>query len=546
MEILHKHDLYTIPVSSENKKGREDGVTPLIIVFDNIDHMEIEHTNHTFPKTIFDVISNYRMLLYEIFSCKDLPVTTCLLCLRDANFALVNRQIEEISGNYILQFISTGLEKVFQKRIEHVKKSTNDRVRSYLLSYFFEDDVDYTNEHFLPLFNCNYRKMVKFIENFTVNGHEQIIDQLILEKEQYKEDEDRKKKYIHRVRGYIYYFMIEYLRRNDYLNNILLLDDTYIPPIGTITHGKMNAGRILLTIIHNKSKYYYDAPKAGYNIPVKLYDLYRSYRKIFTNDEKGEYFFQCLSALFLCHTDNHCHLITFNNKEVFKSKEYNNFKSESELLKKAEQNDNSAIIKLNKIELIPNPAGYTYLNSIMRHYEFFSLKAKNRKPLFACMNLQGDKLMPEFMQNIENTYRETEACIDDLKKFIDNYPGEIAAFERSDYCFKLWEQNKNNPDSKPRLYLVRIIDTHINYIDSLRAYILETDVLKEKYKNKRGESGLSDFIQSVNNQLIEYLEKYVKLLENVSTAKDLMDLFNRNLIDIKRTSQYYIYIYTGQ
>ncbi|MDR2119779.1 MAG: hypothetical protein LBP64_02730 [Tannerella sp.] len=536
---LLKDYFHYIPAENDTKS--------LFIVFDNIDHMEIEHTNHTFPKRAFDVVTDYLMLTRSIVkkeeSDNNLPKIRYMFCLRDANFALVNRQIAEISENKSFPFKPNQLEKVINKRIKISIKSIIDRVREYLLSYFFEKDVEYTEAHFLPLFNFDYRKMIQFIENFTTNGYEQIILHLIQYDEQYKEDRDKYKKHIHRVRGYIYYFIIGHLRKNDYLKTNLLLDDTFIPAEGQLENGKMNAGRILLTIIYNKSRFYYfaDDDETEYNIPVPLYDLYVSYKQIFTNDATGGYFFKCLSNLYLCHTENYCHLITFNNKEVFKSIE-NNFETELEWLREAKQNENFAQTKLNKIELILNPSGYTYLNEIMRHYEFFSIKAGNKKPLFACMSLSWDKknkeFEPEFITNIRKTYVETEKCVNELKAFIDNYKGGIERFERSDYCFKLWNANENNSaDSQPRLYLIRIIDTHIEYIDSLRLYILSTDILKEKYEEvmqgKEEEEG-SNAIKQVNGKLIEYLDNYIKLLVGVGTAKKLMDFFNANLTEIRQ------------
>ncbi|MDR3287047.1 MAG: hypothetical protein LBT27_06365 [Prevotellaceae bacterium] len=517
--------------------------SPLLLVFDNIDHMEIEYSNQEFPTKINDVVHYYKQLQPTLGLSNSLAIN-CLFCLRDANFELVNMQITEISGKKAVLFNPNDLERVFQERMKKFANKTATDERQQLLHYLFERDIDYTKTHFLPLFNFNYRKMVEFIQLFTINGNSKIIRQLLQQLEQQFENlkhQDKRDEHIIRVRGTIYYFLIEHLKTNNYLKDTLLLDDRYIKREGSLENdelendecGKMNAGRMLLTLIHNKSKYTLSNVEGdGYNEPVGLYYLYESYKKIFINDTKGVYFFECLLALYLCHLKNYSHLITFWGKPIFFILGNENFKDESKLLEKATKNDATAKKDLNEITIRLNSSGFTYLNEIMRHYEFFSLKAKNKKSLFTCMKLYED--VPEFISNIQKTYEETLTGINDLKKFIKQYSGGVEEFEKSEYCFKLYEPDKYNPDdSKPRLYLVRIIDTHISYIDSLRAYILETDVLRDKYKEKRGEDGLSKFMQTVNNQLIEYIEKYVEMLDGVSTAKKLMEFFKENLTKIK-------------
>ncbi|MDR1338819.1 MAG: hypothetical protein LBK58_02010 [Prevotellaceae bacterium] len=517
------------------KNNLEQNVSiPLLLVFDNIDHMEIESNNHNFPVQIESVVTNCMLWLKNHNSISPITMAnsiSCIFCLRDANFALVNRALAEIIQKYDYSFYPSELDKIFKRRCEMAKNTAND-VRKNLLDYFFYEDNDYTRNHFLPLFNFNYRKLIEFVEHFNVNGYLHIIEKL---------PEIWDNKIV--IRRIIYYLLIRHLRNNDYLKLPLLLDGINVPE-GKVEHGEMNAARIILTIIHNISQFYItEKGEVGYYASVSLYELYEKYSKIFTKDnENGLYFFQCLSTLFLCHKDNFCHLITLLNKELFTDNLGENFKEEMKSLEKI-NHDLEAKYSLAKIKLQINPSGFIYLNDIMRHYEFFSMKIGNKEPLFTCMDLEKREgvLLPTFLENIKNTYQRTKRCVDLLKEFIQNFHSGIEGFERSNYCFKLYEPDDANPDDykeNPRLYLVRIIDTHIRYIDNLRGYILKTNILRKKYRESKRTDKMTerDFMKIVNDKIVEYIEQYILMLQGIKEKKSLFDFFIVNLQNIKNTS----------
>jgi GTPase SAR1 family protein len=498
---------------------------PLLLVFDNIDHMEIESNNHNFPRQIKDVINSVRSINSTY------PIISCIFCLRDANFALANKALKEVIQKYDFPFYPSELDKIFEQRCKIANSAIVDD-RKNLLDYFFIIDNEYTKDHFIPLFNFNYRKLIEFVEQFNVNGHLDIIKKL---------PNLWNDKIV--VRGIIYYLIIKHIRNNDYLKQTILSDDINVPNIARVDNGEMNAARIILTLIHNRSEFYITNGEVGYDEPVPLYDLYKSYKEIFKYDTDGTYFFQCMSAMFLCHNNNFCHLITFIDKEIFKNEE--NFEEELKHLRTINENESDSYkseLALNRIKIQINPSGFIYLNEIMRHYEFFSIKAGNKEPLYTYLNLdvKKDKIIPVFFKNIEKTYQKTKRCIDSLKQFVKHFPGGVDGFERSEYCFKLFEPDETNPDDdkeNPRLYLMRIIDTHINYIDNFRAYILENNIFKNMYITLRRDDMPSErhFMEMVNSKIVDYLEKYVEMLNDISEKKDLYDFFLRNIQKIRTT-----------
>ena len=85
---------------------------PLILAFDNIDHMEIESHNCEFPKKIKRSIDSCSSIIKHEIQLH------CIFCLRDANFSLVNRQLEEIVNSKNIPFSSAEHDKIFEKRIE--------------------------------------------------------------------------------------------------------------------------------------------------------------------------------------------------------------------------------------------------------------------------------------------------------------------------------------------------------------------------------------------------------------------------------------------
>ena len=337
---------------------------------------------------------------------------------------------------------------------------------------------------------------------------------------------------IHGARGIIFFFLIKLLKSKDYLKQTLLIDDKNIPEEGKVEIGSLNPSRLLLTILHNINKSNLDIDSHAVEFQIldrraPLYELYCEYIKLFTKDTKGDQFFHILTSLFLCHRNNFSHLISFTNKEVYNENSFNN---EKQMLKTAKSkndlNAKKAKEKLNKIEIQINPSGFSYLNVIIKHYEFFSfIKAHNKKPLFCYLNLDKNN-KPEFLKKIDKTFLKAKECIEELNDFIK--AENISAFQTSNYCFKKYQSEEDEGDGevegKPRLYLVRIIHTHVNYIDTLRYCVLELDIMKSAFLDK----GITE-----KEYLFNRIKINLYLLDKISNYVNLLPEFNIKYTDAK-------------
>jgi hypothetical protein len=491
---------------------------PLILAFDNIDHIEIESFNCDFPKIIKKAIDSCKYILDNMEKTK--AQIHCIFCLRDANFSLVNRQLEEIVNVIKIPIDPIRHEIVMSKRIEIAKVNgvkIDEHHEKIIDVLFYENKKhssakisEYTRQNFLPLFNFNYRKLIEFI--FDINRSPLLEDSTLNYIIKLSEDS----KSIHGARGIIYFWLIDYLRNKDYLKQTLLLDDQNIPEIGKANKGRINPARMLLTIIHNMNRFSLDTKYQKHYISnyVHLYDLFEKYTKIFTKDVEGKHFFYLLKSLFLCFKNNCSHLISFVNKEVFRE---DAFDSEIKLLSQAKSGNIELIEaknELNKIELRINPSGFIYLYHIMRHFEFFSLiRAHNSKPLFCHFSFKKDGV-PEFMEVIESTFIKVKEGINELSEFGTDW--NVEEFLSSEYCFKIYEHEGDDELDMigvPRLYLIRIIHTLVRYIDILRYCVLERDFMKEEYV-KIGclEDDYQSFKASINEDLLKKISEHIDLL----------------------------------
>ncbi len=498
---LHHPNLF-----NEIANTKINSKAPLIIVFDNIDHIEIEHHNSDFPKNINIITHNIKQVISRLKIETNKAIVN-IFCLRDANCAIINRQLADINIRKEFYFIPVlDFTEILNKRLNIALKYNvqlnEDQI--HFLKYIFKSD--YTKKSFLPLFNFNIRKISEFFSDLVYQTRSTFVSDI-------KKLSDIPQT-INGARGIIYYLLIQNLLNKDYLKRQLFLEDGNL--VGGEDGGHVNPARILLTNLHNLSKFNMDEFATNIHVnPVGLYSLYECYNEIFKNHDKQ--FFDIISDLFLFHKENWCHLITFMNKQVFSRLD---FEEERKKINRIRQSKEDDIIKeLNDIKLHINPSGFIYLRDIMKHYEFFSLRANNKKPLFSCTKLnydsKKDKFIPEFIENIDKTFTLLNKCIDSLVKF--TLSDIIPNFEKSVHCFRLFTLEEDNEadyvEGKPgRLYLIRIIDTHIRYIDTLRYYVINGNLYNSYYENVEDNPLFNNYKVFVNKELVKRIEKYVELL----------------------------------
>ena len=505
---------------------------PLLVVFDNIDHVEIEHQNSKFPQFIESLYQKVKQAIRKICDSKVNITIHFIFCLRDANCSLINRQLADSTTRYMVEFTPLNIEAdMFSKRLSIASKNDIrlDREQCEFMHYVLKDE--YTKKSFQPLFNFNIRKLAEFLCGVIEDSETTYIEKIkILSKN---------KRTRNASRGIEYFLIIRHLLNNDYLKQRLFLSDGSIN--GGTKGGQINPVRILLTNILNMSRYSLDVyTRTAQSNPVGLYSLFCSFNEVI--EGKTDLYFEILTNLFLFHKENWCHLITFSNKQVFSEKDFASEKITLEKLFGQQMGNNiSDQQRLDRIKIRLNPSGFAYLRDIVRHYEFFSLRANNPKPLFCSLdhNCKGNYIEFEFISNITRTFRLVRECIEHLIDFLNHLNNtESDDFSSSSHCFRIYNdddrlENDSYDKKRPGLHSIRIIDTHISYIDTFRRFILND----ESYWTDLEVSNIMSIRVDINKELIDILEEYVSFLIKINKGGDytlnLCTIFEANINYIK-------------
>ena len=501
---------------------------PLLLILDNIDHIDIEPYNSHFPANVEHTFSNLKKY-YNNTPKSSLVKIHFLFSLRDANCTLINRQLGDVFLRHKIFFRPLeNINAILRRRISiSIQKGIHFTNEQEVLIDFILND-EYTNKVFLPLFNYNYRKFALLLCEFLQDYNNEIISE-IKQLLSIKETKNG-------ARGIVFYLIITYLFTNDYLEERLFLDQG--EKVSGENGGNVNPARILLTNLHNLSKFSFDKfSKTPHVNPVGIYTLYKTFSEIFKSH--NELFFSIISELFLFHKGNWCHLLTFVDKQVFS---INSFEKEKELLRLAENNDIDAINKLENVKLHINPSGFIYLRDIIKNYEFFSIRAGNSKPLFSSLDYRivDDRVEFDFLKNIDATFELTEKCVDGLIKFIGS--GIVKDFENTNHCFRTYHIEDDfmedfYENQIGRLYLVRIIDTHIQYIDTLKRFLMDyNSTYSRLFENQDNIVNFRNIKVKINKELTQRIEKYLNLLQkNKGSIKvnKLIMLYLDNLYKIK-------------
>jgi hypothetical protein len=496
---------------------------PFLLIYDDIDHIRIEHFNREFPNFIDETYHKLRELLRNLAEAENPnQYASFLFCLRDANCPIMNRQLP-VNVRCEVEFKPSNIgDRILLERLAIAKKEQFylANQRTDFLEYVFKDP--YTKDVFSPLFNFNIRKLGEFFDNLTIDYDvDQLYLPLILDLKNYPQG-------VVGSRGIEYHLVIKYLFTQNYLSTGLLFRDEAIGQQG----GNVNPARMILTNLHNINMFALEnRSKKVRADPAPLSDLYELYRQIFRSDEHKKKFFKIITELFAFHQRNWCHLLSFDGKHISSLQDF------QDEIQNAIADDIDALAY---ITLKLTPAGFTYLNNIMRHYEFFSIiRAKHGRPLFANtkVDYRTGRIRLDALNEMKETFKAAKHCVEHLDGFLNHVEddGIVKNFESTAHCFRIhsYEEAFRTRGRYPhsRLYSVRIIDTHIRYIDSYRCYILNNHNhiknLDPKHK------------QVINKDIVEIIDNYVSILKKSSylsrkpRVQDLISVFEANMAKIK-------------
>ena len=155
------------------------------------------------------------------------------------------------------------------------------------------------------------------------------------------------------------------------------------------------------------------------------------------------------------------------------------------------------ISNLNRIRVKATPAGYMYLRRISTHYELFSIKQNSEAvPLFS-----SSLAANEYLQVLSDVWEGvTKPCLDELAAVLKSSKGDLFT-KNGDFC--LPAENGRRIDS----FYVRIIHTHLRYIDNYRRYLMTSKITENLPRAE------------INRKLIEQQKKYIEHLKDMYIAK---------------------------
>jgi len=381
-----------------------------------------------------------------------------------------------------------------EKRIEiakNIDRQHNDAFN--FLNSFFNDKR--FKDIFSPLFNYNIRKLAQNFTSFYNDPNISIVKEFFSIGDNINKSSINSltSSYKNGLRGVFYATIIKALLEKDNLKPALIYEageEIGIVDIdGTRYSIKINPARIILTIIHSFTNYTDEEKNKRIEFPG-VGQIYDEFVKMFKEEKYVDVFFDALTQLFLLYEKNWCHLISFRNKQI-----YNNtaFDREKALLKEEIKRGGKNFNSLNEIKIQINQSAHIYLTKISVHYEFYSMRQKNNKPLFL---LATDK--NGCLNNIDSVWNIVEPCLSSLIYYLKIT--DIDDFEETKLCL-----NDHDEKSRKKSMAFRIIHTHLRYIDDFRKYVY----FRNQHHN----------FANINKEIINRQKKYIDKLNELCDVR---------------------------
>lgn len=495
-----------------------------IIYFDNLDAMDIEFISARFSEQFDRLYNNFLKLGQEFFKEEFGKAIYCkkqlrfVFALRDANSAEVNAHIKDLKSPSIgkIEFSLSSLGKrILSKRLDFAvrvchRDACKPKIRR-VLENLIQDE--YTKRVFLPLFNFDYRKLIRFIIGFAESTEDQIPELNLKTYNQVYQARQHASRY--GARGILFYGFIRGLWESDFLKDFV--DN----PRHNRANGLCNPIRVILTVLLDLCNYKSFMEEDHESIKcdeVGLFTLVKSLQGIYSDQR----IINLLVKYFLCHKESWSHLITIINKKVVEDSDFN---QEIQLLEKyrvSEKNLEKEEIKkqLNRVKVKINPSGFIYLKYLIVHFEFYSRLVSNRAPLFSCTEMLPDKSLYAFEQTIDCVFERLILHCEMMEKFwqhqfVEKLDFTTNQFTVSSFSFKYTSRNKHVEmrSGEGQFHASRIVNSHISYIDEFRYYLLHNDAFRNQLAVNRNTEEVILELQRINKILVEKIIAYINLME---------------------------------
>lgn len=485
-----------------------------VIIFDNLDAVKIEYTTNyivnIFSKcitmgtdlsqdsNIFETPIDFRFLFRFVF------------LLREANNIDIMAQISDSEGYaqikhipFQMRFENDLYQRMAVKRFEFCKEiglnlllKKTEEFESFIHEILNHNSFKNT---VVPLFNYDFKKTIDGICSLVrIN---EIVE--YCQKSRIYNYISNDEKY--GIGAILNWGIINYIK----IENFLVLYDRRDEDSELIGNGHCNETRMILTVLLNLSPEIKGISSFNHQkeFRVSLFDVGKIFERIIDVDN----LFRKIARMFLTHQKNWVHLISIQNKFI---KDRNSLSNEARMFKlvtssTTQEKDREEMIKLLRgIKIRINPSGYVYIKKVKIHFEYYSVRAKNLKSLFAVTRIIQPDGRYEFEEIIENVIKLVEIHLKNMTTFFSKKFGDDVEskekYLKSMFCFR--HTGKESPNSLLTerreagiFHGLRVLTAHIGYIDNFRLFFLrECEANQENVE--------------INKRLVNYLKKYALLV----------------------------------
>jgi hypothetical protein len=448
-----------------NTKGKNTKV----IYFDNLDITAINYLSTVFlehfQSAISDAVHISRIDIFQKMEIDFKHEYRFVFCLRDASDIEINQHLKGRIGlqrmNFNINFTSQYYKDIFKKRVDVLGKlKFNDRdlgnfdISGFVntCALFIEDD--YFRDVFIPLYNYDFRRIST------------LLLQAVKKYKLFNEQDSRS------LIGILMFEVVDNLMKDNFLGD-------YFRKPPDLENGYCNIDRVLLTVIINQGEYTRKLVSGNLSNPYEFYYLVKDINLIYKN---VDLILESIARCFLYHQLNWVHLITIigcglkNNHELI-----DEYSKQIQLVLEDPTSIANIRIKnkLNEIKIRVNPAGFTYVRSLITHFEFYSCLAENTEPLYvnatAINSVKQDEYL--FENKINKTLKVVKIHIQSMKLFYENnyIPNGITPerYPSSIYCFKHHGFGSSERlDKEGYFHSTRVVTSQIDYIDNFRRRII--------------------------------------------------------------------------
>lgn len=564
---------YFLNISSEDINAQH------LFFFDNLDRLNLEHIAYSFAKKMLHirdrcikVFNNYEVAKTR-FDFKN--KVKFIFILRDANYAFVNPHFRQRVDLKDIPISLKNAKKILDARIAYIKKSSLNKSESdfFKTLQLILKDGSYIVKNFLPVFNLDYRQLIGFLI--------ELITEDIIKATSAKFQD----KYIHLVnskkaiahRGVLFFSLISLLAKKNFLTEFKQFSDSMSV---SESDGLCNPYRVFLTVLLNMNEFgvlvdakmKQDIHLYSENKPITLMKLLKKLDKIYHVD----LIFDIVRHYFLSTEKDWCNVISMHLNPL--RSEYLNKNSECEfkdyleyykkLYKeytspKSKINNGVAFEELNALSININPTGFSYINQLIVHYEYYALWAKQKKPLFYCVYFDHNNNEFEFETNIRSVLElvkkhvhwhstffkkmYTRVILENGEKLNGhNFCNSVYAYNSVKHDLELKETIGN---IRSEFHSTRVVSHHIRYIDEFRVFLLN-DLAFAKW-NRENVLNIERFSNKytsdkINEILVGYIEDYISIFKESAdpTVRERLYLPLLKQVEFVKTdySNHYTYI----